>query len=204
MNSLLIRIRLTLLCVMLVAGGATARSAVASILICAQSSGAVVTGTVTDQKGAVVVNAEVQLLNLASGRQLKTNSDSSGKYEFTGLPSGPYQLSVNSEGFAVSARSISLRPQFYNRSDTAVALRGSANNAPLSSITPLRTINGVRFDSLKGRWFGEYEIRYQARVERADPLDLSAAVSTEFGTFRSLNSFAVQSVRGGLRDEGNG
>lgn len=92
---------------------------------------------------------------------------------------------------------LKLLAQFYNRSDTPVALRGSANDAPLSSITPLRTINGVRFDSLKGRWFGEYEIRYQARVERADPLDLSAAVSTEFGTFRSLNSFAVQSLRGG-------
>ena len=80
-----------------------------------------------------------------------------------------------------------LLAQFYNRSDTPVPLRGSANDAPLSSITPLRTINGVRFDSSKARWFGEYEIRYQARVERADPLDLSAAVSTEFGTFRSLN-----------------
>lgn len=92
---------------------------------------------------------------------------------------------------------LKLLAQFYNRPDTAVPLRGSADDAPLSSITPLRTINGVRFDSAKGRWFGEYEIRYQARVERADPLDLSAAVSTEFGTFRSLNSFAVQSLRGG-------
>jgi outer membrane receptor protein involved in Fe transport len=97
---------------------------------------------------------------------------------------------------------LKLLSQFYNRSDTAVALRGSAKDAPLSSITPLRTINGVRFDSLKGRWFGEYEVRYQAQVERADPLDLSAAVSTEFGTFRSLNSFAVQSVRGGYRIRG--
>lgn len=95
-----------------------------------------------------------------------------------------------------------LLAQFYNRSDTPVPLRGSANDVPLSSITPLRTINGVRFDSSKGRWFGEYEIRYQARVERADPLDLSAAVSTEFGTFRSLNSFAVQTLRGGYTVRG--
>jgi outer membrane receptor protein involved in Fe transport len=92
---------------------------------------------------------------------------------------------------------LTLLAQFYNRSDTPVPLRGSANDAPLSSITPLRTIDGVRFDSSKARWFGEYEIRYQGRVERADPLDLSAAVSTEFGTFRSLNSFAVQTIRGG-------
>lgn len=92
---------------------------------------------------------------------------------------------------------LKLLSQFYNRSDTPVSLSGSAGDAPLSSITPLRTINGVRFDNLKRRWFGEYEIRYQGQVKRADPLDLSAAVSTEFGTFRSLNSFAVQSLRGG-------
>ena len=97
---------------------------------------------------------------------------------------------------------LKLLAQFYNRSDTPLPLRGSANDAPLSSITPLRTINGVRFDSSKRRWFGEYEIRYQGRVERADPLDLSAAVSTEFGTFRSLNSFAVQTLRGGYTIRG--
>ena len=95
-----------------------------------------------------------------------------------------------------------LMAQFYNRSDTPVPLRGSANDAPLSSITPLRMINGVRYDSSKGRWFGEYEIRYQGRVERADPLDLSAAVSTEFGTFRSLSSFTVQTIRGGYTVRG--
>jgi outer membrane receptor protein involved in Fe transport len=97
---------------------------------------------------------------------------------------------------------LTLLAQFYNRSDTPVPLRGTANDAPLSSITPLRTINGVRFDSAKGRWFAEYAIRYQGRVERADPLDLSAAVSTEFGTFRSLNSFAVQTLRGGYTVRG--
>lgn len=97
---------------------------------------------------------------------------------------------------------LKLLAQFYNRSDTPVPLRGSANDAPLSSITPLRTINGVRFDSSNARWFGEYEMRYQGRVERADPLDLSAAVSTEFGTFRSLNSFVVQTLRGGYTIRG--
>ena len=92
--------------------------------------------------------------------------------------------------------------QFYNRSDTPVELRGSADDVPLSSITPLRTINGVRFDSRDRRWFAEYELRYEGQVKRADPLDLSAAIQTEFGTFRSLNSFAVQSLRGGYTMRG--
>jgi len=100
---------------------------------------------------------------------------------------------------AVTLRLIS---QFYNRADTPVELRGSADDVPLSSITPLRTINGVRFDSLDRRWFAEYEVRYQGQVMRADPLDLSAAIQTQYGTFRSLNSFAVQSLRGGYTVRG--
>jgi outer membrane receptor protein involved in Fe transport len=92
---------------------------------------------------------------------------------------------------------LTLINKFYNRPDTPVPLRGSPGDAPLSSITPWRSINGVRFDSLGRRWFAEYELRQQGRVTRADPLDLSAAISTEYGTLASLNSFAVQSLRGG-------
>jgi outer membrane receptor protein involved in Fe transport len=98
---------------------------------------------------------------------------------------------------------LNLIAQFYNRSDTPVPLQGSASDAPLSSITPFRMIDGVRFDNSRRNWFAEYEVRYQARVKRADPLELSAAVSTEYGTFASLNSFATHTLRGGytLRGE---
>lgn len=92
---------------------------------------------------------------------------------------------------------LTLINQFYNRADTPVPLHGSATDAPLSSITPWRAINGIRFDSLGRRWFAEYELRNQGRVTRADPLDLSAAISTEYGTLASLNSLAVQALRGG-------
>ncbi|HEX5883801.1 MAG TPA: TonB-dependent receptor, partial [Pyrinomonadaceae bacterium] len=87
--------------------------------------------------------------------------------------------------------------QFYNRADTAVPLRGSQTDAPLSSITPFRMIDGVRFDSTNRRWFGEYEVRYQARVKRVDPGDITAAISTQYGSLASLNSFAVHTLRGG-------
>ena len=93
----LIRIGIALLCLKL--GIAVGRSA---------STGAVVTGTITDQTGAVIVSADVLMLNLASGREVKTKTDSSGKYELTKLPDGSYQLSINSHGFAVAARVITL------------------------------------------------------------------------------------------------
>lgn len=92
---------------------------------------------------------------------------------------------------------LALIDRFYNRPDTPAPLRGSSGDAPLSSITPWRTINGLRFDSLGQRWFAEYELRQQGRVTRADPLDLSAAISTQYGTVASLNSFSVQALRSG-------
>src|SRR2546423_10097250 len=88
-------IAVVLLCVM---PAAAARS-FAAVNGVPQSPGAVVDGTVTDQTGAVVVNAEVLMLNLASGRRLTTRTDSSGKFELANLSPGPYQISVNSEGF---------------------------------------------------------------------------------------------------------
>lgn len=111
--------------------------------------------------------------------------------------------SLKGSNLTPDANTLRLIAQFYNRGDTPVPLRGSATDAPLSSITPWRTINGVRFDNAQRRWFLEYEMRHQGRVERADPLDLSATISTEYGTLASLNSFVVQSMRGGytLRKE---
>lgn len=92
---------------------------------------------------------------------------------------------------------LSLIRQFYNRQDTPVPLKGSEMDAPLSGITPLKTIFGARFDSHSLNWFAEYEVRYQSRVTRADPLDLTSTISTQYGTLRSLSPFAKQIVRFG-------
>jgi len=92
---------------------------------------------------------------------------------------------------------LNLITQFYNRPDTPLPLRGTTADAPLSGITPLRAIAGVRYDSYRRRWFGEYEVRYQARVRRVDPLDLTTAISTQYGSLASLNSFMRHTVRAG-------
>lgn len=93
--------------------------------------------------------------------------------------------------------------QFYNSDETPVRLEGSADDVPLIGITPFRGVFGVRYGSREGAWFGEYQVRYQARVRRADPLDLSATISTQYGTLASLDSFAKRSLRVGytLRKE---
>ncbi len=94
---------------------------------------------------------------------------------------------------------LALISQFYNRADTPVPLRGSARDAPLTGITPFRMVSGVRYDNFRRRWFGEYEVRYQTRVRRVDPLDLTTAISTQYGSLASLNSFARHTLRAGYR-----
>lgn len=97
------------------------------------------------------------------------------------------------------AQTLALMGRFYNRSDTPLVLRGTASDAPLTGITPLRAVAGARYDSPGRRWFGEYELRYQSRVTRVDPLDLTTAISTQYGTMAGLDPFALHAVRGGYR-----
>ena len=95
------------------------------------------------------------------------------------------------------ANALTLIEQFYNRPDTPVSLRGSASDAPLSGITPFRGIFGARYNSRRDTWVGEYQVRYQSRIKRVDPLDLSSTIVTQYGTLASLNSFSRHSVQAG-------
>jgi outer membrane receptor protein involved in Fe transport len=97
---------------------------------------------------------------------------------------------------------LKLIEQFYNRADTPVPLSGSATEAPLSGITPFRGIFGARYSDRRGRWFGEYELLYRSRATRADPLELSSTISTQYGTLASLAPLARQTMRAGYRTGG--
>lgn len=92
---------------------------------------------------------------------------------------------------------VALIKQFYNRSDTAIPLRGSVTDAPLAGITPFRGLFGMRYNSPTGRWLGQYQVRYQSEVTRVAPIDLSSTIQTQYGTLAGLRSLATQSLRAG-------
>lgn len=56
-------------------------------------------GVVTDATGAVVQNAQVQIVNTATGVANSTTTDDEGKYEFDGLAAGNYRLQIQANGF---------------------------------------------------------------------------------------------------------
>ncbi|HEY3134512.1 MAG TPA: carboxypeptidase regulatory-like domain-containing protein [Blastocatellia bacterium] len=76
------------------------------ILIClsatawAQStSTGTVIGQVTDPQGAVVPGADVTLLDVATNTPRKTVTNETGRYTFTNIPPGIYDISVSKTGF---------------------------------------------------------------------------------------------------------
>ena len=110
----------------------------------------------------------------------------------------PYESlgAMKGTNLAPDPATVLLLNEFYNRPGASVPLKGSPTDAPLTNIAPFRGIFGVRFDS-RGGAFADYEVRYQARVERVDPEQLTTTILSQYGSFAGLNSFAVQSVRAG-------
>ncbi len=62
-------------------------------------STAVLQGTVTDSKGAVLPNATVTVRNRATATERTTQTDSDGNYQVAALPVGIYSVEVKVQGF---------------------------------------------------------------------------------------------------------
>lgn len=67
-----------------------------------------IVGTVTDQTGAVIANARIQIVRSEDNKSREATADASGQFSFSALPPGHYRVRVESPGFETSARTISL------------------------------------------------------------------------------------------------
>lgn len=77
-----------------------ALSALVALAACAQSIGtATLVGTVTDTSDAVVPGVKVTARNLGTQFVYETETTATGSYYIPNLPSGSYELSVESKGF---------------------------------------------------------------------------------------------------------
>jgi outer membrane receptor protein involved in Fe transport len=79
----------------------------AALSVRAQSQSSV-SGMVKDQAGAAVSGATVSATNTASGNSYSTSADASGKYEFKGLPPGPYRVTARQTGFSDSGGNVNV------------------------------------------------------------------------------------------------
>src|SRR5260370_30897312 len=59
-----------------------------------------ITGVVTDQSGAVISKAKVQLKNQITGYQQSVTTAATGEFRFNNIPQNNYHLAAEAPGFA--------------------------------------------------------------------------------------------------------
>jgi hypothetical protein len=68
-------------------------------------------GVVTDQSGATVPGATVQLRQIAGNSTTNARTDIAGRFKFGGLTAGQYELQIAAPGFRQMSQRVGLRPQ---------------------------------------------------------------------------------------------
>ena len=71
-----------------------------SVSASGQSSQGTITGTVTDQAGAVIANATVTALQVETNQKYTVTSSAEGVFAIPLLPIGRYELGVTATGFS--------------------------------------------------------------------------------------------------------
>lgn len=75
-----------------------------SMIAVGQNATGIVTGTVTDESGAVVPNATVTITNKATGVARTTTTNAEGLYSAPSLVAGEYEVRVEIQGFKTTVR----------------------------------------------------------------------------------------------------
>jgi hypothetical protein len=74
------------------------------INLLAQTSFTSVRGTIADNSGAMIPNAQVSLKNTATNAELTGSTDSAGLFQFPQVTPGTYTITVTASGFAPSTK----------------------------------------------------------------------------------------------------
>jgi Carboxypeptidase regulatory-like domain len=106
----------------------------------AQSPSAIITGTITDQSGAVIPSATVSLMTTSRVAH-QTKTDYQGHFEIAVIP-GSYTLKISAHGFAVSQKSVQLTPTPVAENITLGLSQGGCGVCvePLPYIEPLNAV----------------------------------------------------------------
>ena len=95
------------------------------------------TGQITDLSSASVTGAKVTALNSASGLSRTSLSDNAGYYNFSSLPIGKYQLSVDRTGFSRASISVMLDPSEKGRQDVQLQVGATATSIEVDAAPEL-------------------------------------------------------------------
>ena len=103
----------------------------------AQSTFASLTGTVTDQSGAVLPGATVTVTSAAMGVERTVITGGSGEFQVPNLDAGSYRLLVRLDSFADATRNVDLLARQVVRADVQLQIAGAAERVEVTAVTPV-------------------------------------------------------------------
>ena len=96
-----------------------------------------ITGTVTDQTGSAVVNANVRVENAATGEKASTNTNETGFYRLVGLRPGQYRLIVEAPGFKTTERAATVAIALVTAANFQLQVGAKGETVEVQGVAPL-------------------------------------------------------------------
>jgi hypothetical protein len=130
----------------------------ANISLWAQSTATgTVVGTISDQSGAVVANAQVSLADKTTGNTRTATTNNAGNYLFVDVNPGRYDLTINKQGFASTKTSTEVKVGLtttinmalqVGASNTIVEVQAAGNDLQMMNSTVGNDLNSATLDAL--------------------------------------------------------
>ena len=111
-----------------------ALAAVFAAAVFAQNDRGTITGTVTDQAGAVIPNASITAVNVEVGNESKTNTTATGNYTIPSLVVGRYRITIEVTGFKkFTQENIPVQVATTNRIDVTMQIGATSDTVTVTS-----------------------------------------------------------------------
>lgn len=139
----------------------------------AQGDRATITGTVTDQSGAVVPDAKVKAVHVGTNAERTTEASSAGDFTIPALQAGTYRLEVEAKGFKTLIRNdVVLTPGLTQRLDATLQVGEVSETVEVTAQAALLQTDNAKINTAVTQKFVN-ELPLVVGGQLRSPLDLA-------------------------------
>ncbi|MGC2638851.1 MAG: carboxypeptidase-like regulatory domain-containing protein, partial [Acidobacteriaceae bacterium] len=181
--------------------------------VSAQTDTGTVSGTVTDQSGAVVPNATVTVTDLATNRVVTARSQADGTYVLGALPIGNYKAEASAGGFQTENTTFALQISESKEVNFKLQVGSGTETVQVTSASPLvDTTSSSMGEVIEGRQVVDLPLNGRnfttlalltPGVSRGQYSDNASAPNNNAETWRNADSGAAALAVDGLPPQSN-
>lgn len=160
-------------------------------------------GTVTDRSGALVAGAQVELSHGNHATVASSQSGSNGQFSFSGIASGPFELTISSSGFGTQAVPGILHPGETFVAPTVVLTVATAVTEVNVALSPVQVAEEQIKDQEKQRVLGVIPNFYVTYDPDPVPLDSKQKFKLAWKITVDPVSFAITGAIAGVQQAQN-